>query len=623
MARKAIHRRHKAASKKSVGNTPKARQLDGGACALAGYTYQMLASGALGVQLCTLGTQPASEAIVLLEQHGQDAKVPGALARLVQFKYSETRKPITPGDLADVLRSLDKSSKELSSPTAADWQLVTNRPLSADAQKLLKAAKRDTRTSRLPRTKASDANKRRIRALGHRLALEHYDVGDLRDVLVKEAAKRGEDDGDAVIDRVVALMYRIAQRSPAHRRVSQRDLHAALAGHANSQSIHLDDCRDSQKAALATAARKQGTEIDLTISRTRLRAIFGEPSTALAVVHGPGGCGKTISLLKALHDRLTERQGLAGLVDGREKSPQALVADWRGARNIDVSLAEALHRVSTANREVARPVVIFGLDGFDEAPESERGPAQRLIQSFFDLHVDARASSQDAAALLVVTCRSEQEFKRVIDPVSPGGPSLAEVPSIQIDEFDDDELAAVWRLWFSGEDMPSSLLSRSRVATFADGTGSNGTPPPIARALRLPIFLACVRTLDSGRRRRLYGGDTTVLPPVLIEYCKWFARKAAQRTSCDEDLVFAVLKAASRATAANKAAGTYNVEAHWVEPAARATDRSKYLMKQLFVDAIRAGVVFAGDQPYSALGTKSVEWTWRIPELAMHLASLD
>lgn len=622
MARKTTTRKKKTSGRKPGVLAPTSPQLDGGAWALAGYTYQMLASGALAVQLRTLGSQPASEAVLLLEQHGQDAKALGDRPRLIQFKYSEARTPLSPKDLADVLRSLDRSSKEISPPAAEEWCLVTNRPLSVDAQRLLTAAKRGRRKSGMPRTKASDANARRITALGRRLAIESYDVGDLRDLLLREAARRGEDDVDAVVDRVVALMYRIAQKSPAHRKVVQRDLYKALAGHDNSQSIHRDDCRQSQTAALATAARKQGTELGLVISRTGLRPIFAEPSTALAVVHGPGGCGKTVSLLKALHDHVAERDRLAGLCDGRDKSPQVLVADWRGTRHVDRSLVEALNRVSIANPDRARPVVIFGLDGFDEAPESERGPAQSLIQSFFDLHVSTRTSNRQAGALLVVTCRSEKEFKRVIDPVSPGGPGLVDVPSIQIDEFDDDELAAVWGLWFSGEDLPSSLKGQGRTATLADGLGASSKAPPVARALRLPIFLACLRTLDPVQRRRLCDGDTTVLPPVLNAYCQWFARKAAQRTRCDEDLVLEVLKAASRATAASKAMSTYNVETHWVEPGARSTDHTKYLMKQLFIDAIRAGVVFAGDQPYSALGAQSVKWTWRIPELATYLASL-
>jgi len=124
MARKTTSRKYKTGSRRSGGKVPTAPQLDGGACALAGYTYQMLASGALGVQLRTLGTQPASEAVLLLEQHGQDAKAPGVPPRLIQFKYSETRKPITPRDLAEMLRALDRSSKEISPPTAAEWQLV-------------------------------------------------------------------------------------------------------------------------------------------------------------------------------------------------------------------------------------------------------------------------------------------------------------------------------------------------------------------------------------------------------------------------------------------------------------------------------------------------------------------
>jgi type II secretory ATPase GspE/PulE/Tfp pilus assembly ATPase PilB-like protein len=37
-----------------------------------------------------------------------------------------------------------------------------------------------------------------------------------------------------------------------------------------------------------------------------------EPSVALAIVYGPGGAGKTLSVFKALHDYMNEQECLAG-----------------------------------------------------------------------------------------------------------------------------------------------------------------------------------------------------------------------------------------------------------------------------------------------------------------------
>ena len=78
---------------------------------------------------------------------------------------------------------------------------------------------------------------------------------------------------------------------------------------------------------------------------------------------------------------------------------------------------------------------------------------------------------------------------------------------------------------------------------------------------------------------------------------------------------------AARATAATPL-GAHDREGDWVTPAAKETGQAPDLVRQIFDDAVTTGVVIAGPTKYTQPVHLPIEWRWRFPELAAHLASL-
>jgi hypothetical protein len=254
----------------------------------------------------------------------------------------------------------------------------------------------------------------------------------------------------------------------------------------------------------------------------------------------------------------------------------------------------------------------------DEVPESERREAEDLIRDFYKMHVDFHRSQLEPDGLLVVTCRDREDLNHVVAPLGPGGPPLPEIPSLKIDEFSDEEFAAVWALWFRDENVPRLGVSDEMLTTVADTIAA---PDRRLLALRHPVLLGCTRLLSKDERQLLCRGDSTVWSQVLQSYFDWFTKKACVRAGCHPRVVRGVLKAAARATAATPL-GVCDREGDWVAPASQETGQARDLVRQIFDDAVTAGVVIAGPTKYTQPVRLPIEWRWRFPELAAHLASL-
>jgi hypothetical protein len=108
---------------------------------------------------------------------------------------------------------------------------------------------------------------------------------------------------------------------------------------------------------------------------------------------------------------------------------------------------------------------------------------------------------------------------------------------------------------------------------------------------------------------------------VLASYFDWFTRKAGIRAGCHRRKVLGVLKAAARATVATPLR-TCDREDDWVTPATTDTGQAPEFVRQIFDDAVTAGVVIAGPNKYTQQVRLPIEWRWRFSELATHLASL-
>jgi hypothetical protein len=125
----------------------------------------------------------------------------------------------------------------------------------------------------------------------------------------------------------------------------------------------------------------------------------------------------------------------------------------------------------------------------------------------------------------------------------------AEIPSLKIDEFSDEEFAAVWAHWFRDEPVPRLGLPDEMFATVADTVAGVTAPDQRLLALRHPVLLGCTKLLSTEQRQLLYRGDAGLWSQVLDSYFTWFTRKASVRAGCSLRKVREVLKAVARATA--------------------------------------------------------------------------
>lgn len=205
---------------------------DGRAWSLAGYIYQLLGSAAERVRLDEPSSAPGGEASVrvFLEQHGQDAAVDdGSNTRLVQFKYSQSARPIQPAELAEILLALEKSSKQVAPSARIRWQLVTNRPFSPTAERYFGVAGRASGSRKRRVSRSAEAFPAQvIVGLGRRLDVLRRDLDELQSSLLEAANAFGVDD-EGVAGRVLDLLQSVAAKAVDRREVSLRALNRALA----------------------------------------------------------------------------------------------------------------------------------------------------------------------------------------------------------------------------------------------------------------------------------------------------------------------------------------------------------------------------------------------------------
>jgi hypothetical protein len=607
------------------------RHNDGGAWSLAGYTYQLLGSAMARVSLEELVRSSTFTATVrfTLEQHGQDAAATlNRTVRLIQFKYSDSHRRLQPAELAEVLKTLQTSSKGLARGTRTEWFLVTNRPLSPKADRLLKTAQKGSPRGvrKSTTTRSVDAQGSVISRLGKRLRVEHYDADQMEAVVLTEAAKFGVDD-PGIVDRAITLMQKTALKSPGRREVSRHAMRDALAGYPQPESIRLEDCRDHLLAELVNiAAAHRGVPLSDAIARTGLQALLLERNAALAAVYGPGGCGKSLSLLKALHDQLDGSSRLAGAIaqsiPAHRRTFSELIDSWRNAPGHTDTPPEALRRAALANPHLQRPVLLLGLDGFDEVAETDRAHAEALILFFHEMHLRATLKNEQPDGLLIVTCRQKEDLHRIIEPLGTGGPELPDVPHVDLSEFTDEEFAEVWKLWFPGEQAPILYTGGNALASVVNSERIPTSHDRLVSALRHPVILGCARCLSQTDREKLSLGDSSEWNRVLAAYSKWFARKAAMRARCSQENVMSVLQAAARTTLADSSTNTYDRDCHWVAPGATETGQPPDVVKRIFQDAVTAGVIVAGSTRFERPTKAPVAWKWHFAALPEYLSAL-
>lgn len=590
---------------------------DAGAWSLLGFLYQLLGSASVSLQRRAVRAGELDADLVYIERHGQDlVRRSRRGIELVQFKHSEGQRDIAPAELANILQTFEKSTKALlreTRRTARVWALQTNRRLSPTA----KAYRRGV----IPRRVGDRVIARTIQRLNGKLRVKQHTVSDFREDLLRRARDFGETDAVRVAQRVIGFLHDLAQEPTGQRQIERRALDSVLAGFDGPRSINASDkeCRMRLQEDLKhIATGLPGPDLADAISRPTVEDLLKEQSIALAVVYGPGGSGKTLSLLKALHDRIEEDDRLAAaLMPGpfpAKRTLPELIASWRTTGHATPeSLNGALERLRIANRDTKRPVLLLALDGIDEIAGTA-AVTDDLLAYFMDLH----QKTDQPDALLVVTCRTADQLDTLFPPLGTGGARLREVRRVALGDFTDDEFAEVWRRWFDEEPPDISGPTDATAALGRDATTS-ALSSRVRSALKHPVLLGCIKRLTPEERACFLKDEPEPWAKVLKAYVRWFSAKVKQRHGVDVETTQEILRAVAITTRDVGEAAIYQLVPHWIEPAQRHTDVPRSLLRRVFNDAATAGVLNVFDKRYSTSATLHVTWKWHLPGMIAHL----
>ncbi len=593
---------------------------DGGASSLLGYLYQLV--GTASVSVSVNNSTPASTSpedfVFEAETFGQDAVLSaGHTVQLIQFKYSASAKPIGPGELADVLMTFERSQQSVKSPrTVVAWILKTNRPLSLASNAIMAG-------TRPPGRRVAASHVRTIR----RLVGQHFDFSrstfdDYHNVLLDRATRLGVDYTSAATNSVVGLLMRIATNTPELRRIDRQAMDDALAGYSGAQLLSAVDSAARLREELIRLAREQrGIEIGDAISRPDVDKLLHSNESALALVTGHGGSGKTLSVLKALYDSLDRRPILVGALmppgSISSQSVSELVSSWRSVDGAPTeSLDGSLRRVIRANPDVPRPVLVLCLDGLDERRWQERREAQDLVLRFYEWH--QRATPSDV--LLIITCRARRQFDELVGAQGAGEIPSREVEEVPLDDFSDEEFQLIWQQWFRHEVVPTLDPRAAGYATL-DQSMTRDRATDSNRALLHPVFLGFVRFWGEDARAELIAGDDTRWRELTTRYVEWFETKVHRRLGCEARVVRGILRAAAVATHADTSAPSFDLVTHWIDPGLAETGVAQLLLKEVFEDAVTAGLVDCGPRFQMPMFGK-VNWQWNFPVIWEQFRSL-
>lgn len=618
-------------SRQKLVATPRQRSLsrrrvvapdDSGARSLAGYIYQLIGTAATRIRFDARTRAPEADQDILVEMEslGQDAAVTEMFdVTLIQFKYSRTGVKISPVELAETLGKLWASTKPLvAAGKRVRWQLHTNRKFTAPAKRLHDLARRQSRRDSIEEVGniPSDTHAAVIQNLGGALEYVEYALEEHEAAIKAHARLYGMGDGRQAIRNAVGFLADII-KDRGEREVSSRELDDAIVGRPGARMLYGPRCfKDRQKEILQHMKFLGHPSAEDLIPRKVVEDLLRRPDIALAVLLGKGGTGKTASVLWSLQSHAEVEQRVVGALlpapfNIRRSLPE-LVDSWRGlAEQMTVRVEDSLDQLSMANPGRDRPFAVLALDGVDEL-SAESQKATELIHRFWHMH----QKPETCTALLIVTCRTRQEFQRHL--VLDGTGNTMEPPVFEtIQDFDERELAEVWRAWF-GAAVPDRLIQNGKDGSLADEIREQLGESDIRRILFHPVMMGLLRSKSEQFRTELLDGGEPAWGLILEEYIAWFDQKVSSRTKCNLGVATTVLRAA--ATASAEVSTSLNAETHWMAPACQESGETVPTVKRVFASAATAGVIEADGEVWREPSTR-VRWRWSFPLMAKWLRS--
>lgn len=614
---------------------------DSGHRSIAGYFYQSLLTSALPIELIEpLHRNPATDgpeimSVVFPEEHGQDAvAIAGAgtavLVKVVQHKFSAwpQQNEISPSELFEIIEKLDQSASHVEERFNVKPRIClhTNRPLSLHSKKYLEASRNDQPNEALDKTeekvdkdgKVSNKGRTLEKNQSYRECLKklEYDVKQVEDAkaaLQRRAFQFGvtPEEVNHRISRIEGEIYGILTQAGL-RSVKLSDLDRWLTGDHAPRIICSPESAELMRQELSNVGAYLD-EFHPLISRDRQRDLENARDSAVVLVAGDGGAGKTALVFQYLNSLI--RTPLRQYVSGRHVRSD--LQFWTGdllcklRNSTDHNLrqstpASVIERLEHATETCERPALVLWLDGIDESDTGLN--AMNALHQLMPLLQQEQARTMQTGATprlrVILTCRREEDYETRYGMEDQFGGGRHAAHLIKLTEFTYDELVRI-----PDNFLPDSV--RKRLETAIQNIASAAPDDPNGNRLgglmrkdvepfRHPPLMAALKRVGETVANDCLDQKQDAMRTVSAEYVTWFAIKACRRFHAkDRRHVFRQLAEIEQAT--QHISPPFSMKSHWVDPAA-AYGFASLQAENLFYEALSAGLI-----KEEGVG----RWSWR------------
>ena len=356
---------------------------------------------------------------------------------------------------------------------------------------------------------------------------------------------------------------------------------------------------------------------------------------ALIVLHGDGGCGKSVAVWHLAQDLnavpLDTMELCATLLSAKriQKSYLShLIYKWRNMDG-DAPRSEkpqmSLKRLQKANLPLKRPILFLGLDAIDESivQEEQRLAIEELLIWFWEQE-QSISLGVPPLATLIITCRTQERedinswsINSWLGAKTGFNDIRMEPYQIRVSDFTSEELlqAAYYGMPAEASRFEAAFRLYNAESNSYSGNHSTlitlqmGQSPisPIAsytfEILKHPILWRALLDLDSNQRQQVLEGNESGMKQLASAFIKWFCTKAQQRGQrmTEKGIQWTLQEVAKSCLDLN--CDRFAIT-DWLKPICNGHMLS-YEARVFFEEAASAGLIVkqSGDQDN--------QWTWR------------
>jgi len=447
--------------------------LDGGYTALAGYLYQTVALlGMIAQANCSNVATDTEEMEAILELMHPEGEVSyehldqdAVIHKLginntngstfVQFKYSRQASPptISQDELIDIVKALYKGEEKAQNMEGlvTGHILVTNRRLGPEAQELKAAAEQ----GHYDHPELYKKRRYRREILKQLIVVTPMSMNQGRRMLTRFAEelgclKRKQEITSGINELIGYIFHQSGDYGSAS--VTKADLLKAFTKSPEARSITPQSIVEysSHEVERFPCSKPSGL-----VRREKLDEIAKKANKrALVILHGLGGCGKTITLWQWAKELVTPTSpdvGAFTAIEPADYIPECWIADlvckWgnlnpaKGFPRCKERHQNAIERLLIANRDLPHPILHLGLDGLDEEiGAKQQETIKNILRWFWEEDKTSRAEGHLPRATLVVTCREVEELEKWLRLDVSGFSYEYKLPDVEIDIFTPEEL---------------------------------------------------------------------------------------------------------------------------------------------------------------------------------------